>query len=235
MKCPKCGYNSFEFLNACKKCGVDLSSFKKTHRISAVLCPAVAGAAAAPLQTIPLVAEPAPDQQENLPASFDLGFPDAPQHDAKDGEFTGFSFSDEPPSPAQDRTPAFDAAGDDDFSFADPAEDESKSTSWDLQFNETGSGMEDYENFLAPESIDSSKDQGEDTTLKGTEDSGSFGTSNFDFASGTAQDDIFGMENEPVLPASAEKKAQPSLADFDKEFELIFADDTPDESEEKTS
>ena len=107
--------------------------------------------------------------------------------------------------------------------------------SWDLQFDETGSGMEDYENFLAPESIDSSKDQREDTLLQGTEDVGSFGTSNFDFASGPEQEDIFGMENESVLPAPAEKKAQPNLEDFDKEFELIFADDTPDESEEKTS
>jgi len=235
MKCPKCGYNSFEFLNACKKCGADLSSFKKTHRISAVLCPAVAGAAEAPLQTIPLVAESAPDQQENIPASFDLGVPDSPRNDAKDGEFTGFSFSDEPPAPAQDSTPAFDAAGDDDFSFGDPAEDESKSTSWDLQFDETGSGMDDYENFLAPENIDSSKNQREDTILEGTEDSSSFGTSNFDFASGPEQEDVFGMENEPVLPTAAEKKAPPSLADFDKEFELIFADDTPDEAEEKTS
>jgi len=94
--------------------------------------------------------------------------------------------------------------------------------------------MEDYENFLAPESIDSSKDQREDTLLQGTEDVGSFGTSTFDFASGPEQEDIFGMENESVLPTPVEKKAQPNLEDFDKEFELIFADDNSDESEEKT-
>jgi hypothetical protein len=94
--------------------------------------------------------------------------------------------------------------------------------------------MEDYENFLTPESIDSSKDQREDTKVKGTEDAGSFGTSNFDFASGPEQEDIFGKENESVLPAPAAKKAQPNLEDFDKEFELIFADDNPDESEDKT-
>ncbi|MRR08219.1 MAG: hypothetical protein EG828_15105 [Deltaproteobacteria bacterium] len=199
-----------------------------------MLCPAVAGAAEAPLQTIPLAADSAPDQQERLPASFELGFPDVPRNDAQDGEFTGFSFSDEPPPPAQDSTPAFDAAEEDDFSFADPAEDESNATSWDLQFDETGSGMDDYENFLPPESIDSSKDQREDAMLKETEDIGSLGTSYFDFSTGPEQEDIFGMENEPVLPAPAEKKAQPSLADFDKEFELIFADDTPDESGEKT-
>jgi hypothetical protein len=234
MKCPKCGYNSFEFLNACKKCGAELGSFKKTHRISTVLRPTVASAAEVPLQTIPLVAEPAAEQQENLHADFDLGFPDSPQDDEKDGEFTGFSFSDEPLSPAQGSAPAFNAAGEDDFSFGDPVEDESKPTSWDLQFDETGSGMEDYENFLAPESIDSSKDQREDTLLQGTEDVGSFGTSTFDFASGPEQEDIFGMENESVLPTPAEKKAQPNLEDFDKEFELIFADDNSDESEEKT-
>ncbi|MFZ3209224.1 MAG: hypothetical protein WA140_10375 [Geobacteraceae bacterium] len=30
MKCPKCGYNSFEFLDNCKKCGGDLGTFKKS-------------------------------------------------------------------------------------------------------------------------------------------------------------------------------------------------------------
>jgi hypothetical protein len=217
-----------------QKMRVELGSFKKTHRISTVLRPTVAGATEAPLQTIPLVAEPAAEQQENLHADFDLGFPESPRDDEKDREFTGFAFSDEPLSPAQDSTPAFGAAEEDDFSFGEPAEDESKPTSWDQQFDVTGSGMEDYENFLSPESIDSSNDRREDTVLQGTEDVGSFGTSNFDFASGPEQEDIFGMENESVLPAPAEKKAQPNLEDFDKEFEMIFADDTPDESEEKT-
>lgn len=35
MKCPKCGYNSFEFLDNCKKCNADLRSLKQTLGIRA--------------------------------------------------------------------------------------------------------------------------------------------------------------------------------------------------------
>ena len=31
MKCPKCGYNSFEFHDVCKKCAHDLTSYKDIH------------------------------------------------------------------------------------------------------------------------------------------------------------------------------------------------------------
>jgi hypothetical protein len=37
MKCPKCGFNSFEFLENCKKCGTDLASFKRSHSISPIV------------------------------------------------------------------------------------------------------------------------------------------------------------------------------------------------------
>ena len=39
MKCPKCGYNSFEHLDSCKKCGKDLVSFKQQFGITSVLFP----------------------------------------------------------------------------------------------------------------------------------------------------------------------------------------------------
>ncbi len=31
MKCPKCGYVSFEYLDECKKCGKSLQAFKSEH------------------------------------------------------------------------------------------------------------------------------------------------------------------------------------------------------------
>lgn len=37
MKCPKCGFNSFEFLDNCKKCGSDLVHFKKNHGIDPIV------------------------------------------------------------------------------------------------------------------------------------------------------------------------------------------------------
>jgi len=39
MKCPKCGYNSFDHLDSCKKCGKNLVSFKQQYGIKSVLFP----------------------------------------------------------------------------------------------------------------------------------------------------------------------------------------------------
>ena len=50
MKCPKCGFNSFEFLDSCKKCGNNLINFKQAHGVQALILPlgvAVETAAAA--------------------------------------------------------------------------------------------------------------------------------------------------------------------------------------------
>jgi len=48
MKCPKCGYNSFEFLDNCKKCSIDLVAFKDSLGIRPVILPFMAKAAEAP-------------------------------------------------------------------------------------------------------------------------------------------------------------------------------------------
>jgi len=39
MKCPKCGYTSFDYLESCKKCGKDLADFKQRFGITSVLFP----------------------------------------------------------------------------------------------------------------------------------------------------------------------------------------------------
>ena len=39
MRCPKCGYNSFDHLDSCKKCGKDLLEFKQRYGIKSVLFP----------------------------------------------------------------------------------------------------------------------------------------------------------------------------------------------------
>lgn len=235
MKCPKCGYNSFEFLNACKKCGAELGSFKKTHRISTVLRPAAAVPAESATQAPPPVAPPAAVQQENLHESFDLGFPAAPQESVKDEGFTGFSFSDAPELPAEGTRLKTDETTEDDFSFGEPEEEESKASSWDNQFDAADPEVDAYERILEPESIAGENKQFGEIALNEEDDFGSFGTSDFDFAPESAREDIFGMENELAQPAATEKKPQPNLEDFDKEFEMIFADEKPTDSGEKTS
>ena len=39
MKCPKCGYNSFEIHDACKKCANDLTSYKDIHGLKPIVLP----------------------------------------------------------------------------------------------------------------------------------------------------------------------------------------------------
>jgi hypothetical protein len=39
MKCPKCGYNSFEFFSSCKKCSADLGAYKQTYNITPLVLP----------------------------------------------------------------------------------------------------------------------------------------------------------------------------------------------------
>lgn len=40
MKCPKCGYNSFEYLDTCKKCNNSLIAFKESLGLRPVILPA---------------------------------------------------------------------------------------------------------------------------------------------------------------------------------------------------
>jgi len=39
MKCPKCGYNSFEIHDTCKKCANDLASYKDIHGLKSIVLP----------------------------------------------------------------------------------------------------------------------------------------------------------------------------------------------------
>jgi len=47
MKCPKCGFNSFEYYDSCKKCSADLKGYKQTYSISSLVLPQEARAALA--------------------------------------------------------------------------------------------------------------------------------------------------------------------------------------------
>ena len=49
MKCPKCGFNSFDYLDNCKKCGSDLVPFKAKHGLRSLLFPEVTRRGAGPV------------------------------------------------------------------------------------------------------------------------------------------------------------------------------------------
>jgi hypothetical protein len=39
MKCPKCGFNSFEYYDSCKKCSNDLIAFKQIYSVTSLVLP----------------------------------------------------------------------------------------------------------------------------------------------------------------------------------------------------
>jgi hypothetical protein len=109
MKCPKCGYNSFEIHDTCKKCANDLTGYKNTHGLKSVVLPQEARTEMAEK----LLAETSQDVHavaEEVPVDmFSFDVPDAtvsspsPQDDP-------FNFSDEPAAPS---------LGGGEFSFSD--------------------------------------------------------------------------------------------------------------------
>lgn len=69
MKCPKCGYNSFDYLDSCKKCGKDLVEFKQQFGIKSVLFPGATAVMATDLAQ-------ASDEASELAAATALGAAD---------------------------------------------------------------------------------------------------------------------------------------------------------------
>jgi predicted nucleic acid-binding Zn-ribbon protein len=100
MKCPKCGYNSFEIHDSCKKCANDLTGYKDTHGLKSIVLPQAARADLAEK----LMSDMSADSHEEAAAvpadmfSFDIPGNEAttvqaaPQDDP-------FNFDDQPSSP----------------------------------------------------------------------------------------------------------------------------------------
>ncbi|GFE56909.1 hypothetical protein [Geobacter sp. AOG1] len=126
MKCPKCGYNSFETLDSCKKCNQDLTSFKESRGIRPIFLQGLSRPAAEPSQDFaPATAGITAGEElfngdfstaeEPVPAETDLGlnFGTIGEDDA-----TSFSFAPEtaPEATSEVEEPAFG-----DFSFEETA------------------------------------------------------------------------------------------------------------------
>lgn len=117
MKCPKCGYNSFEFHDACKKCSNDLSGFKGTYGMKSIVLPQEARASMAKsLMAAAAVSDHAEEAAETASDMFSFDLPEeenvpvaaAPHNDpfsftsAPEEASTGFgefSFDEEPAAP----------------------------------------------------------------------------------------------------------------------------------------
>jgi len=114
MKCPKCGYNSFEFNDVCKKCTQDLTGYKLNFGLKPIVLPQETRTALATASKTEPDLEVVPQQTTESPSdifSFDLpeekqaastgtinknvGFGEPPAT-AMSTAYGTFSFDDEP-------------------------------------------------------------------------------------------------------------------------------------------
>jgi uncharacterized RDD family membrane protein YckC len=207
MKCPKCGYHSFEYLERCRKCGNDLAAFKAKFNLRSLIFPKRQSGATAPVvagEVFAFVAEqPAPGAAAAVTA---VAVTAASTTVANATDF-GFDFMDE--------TPGADASSQIPTGAEDPFPDEIASPA--------GKGAFDGEAFDW---------NAEDETEK--EATGA--DEKEDTVDATAGDDSFGLDLSwdaelPVLEQAAavepEDPADPldmdSLSDWDFEAESPLA------------
>lgn len=75
MRCPKCGFNSFDYLDHCKKCGGDLTGQKLRLKFQGFVAPAPVmhiPAPAAPVFEPPDLPEVAEAEEEAIDFGFDV-------------------------------------------------------------------------------------------------------------------------------------------------------------------
>ena len=100
MKCPKCGYNSFESQDTCKKCSNDLSVFKMTYGLKPIVLQQetrIAMAEALAAESAPAATEQQSPEQPSDIFSFDLPEEEPAAPGTKViGTDDFFSFSDQP-------------------------------------------------------------------------------------------------------------------------------------------
>ncbi|KAA0892140.1 hypothetical protein [Oryzomonas rubra] len=100
MKCPKCGYNSFEYNDNCPKCLNDLTDYKATYGLKAMVLPLAARTDMARSMASEALADNHSAEDTDMTAdifSFDLG-DDGPEASSQGGGAVHdpFSFDDEP-------------------------------------------------------------------------------------------------------------------------------------------
>ncbi len=83
MRCPKCGYNSFDHLDSCKKCGKDLTEHKARFNIRSILLSEM------PLEATSTVAEEAVAAATAVP---DVAIDDFAAGGGGDADDFGFDF-----------------------------------------------------------------------------------------------------------------------------------------------
>ncbi len=148
MKCPKCGFNTFEYYDSCNKCSSDLKPYKHSYGITPLVIPSegkqkMAAAFRSAESSVVQVHE-APETYDDI-FSFDL--PEASPPEAEASRHNPFSFDE----PAADMNQSNSQKSSDDI-FADLLEStahvgkQTVSAPAKQEFS-SGTGEFDFENF----------------------------------------------------------------------------------------
>ena len=111
MRCPKCGFHSFDYLDNCKKCGGDLTELKLRFKFQGFVAPAAAEAGPQQAAASPEPAEEVPE----LPALAEA------ESEAIDFGFDVLEEAGAPALPPLEYDAGTPATGDDDFADLDSA------------------------------------------------------------------------------------------------------------------
>jgi predicted nucleic acid-binding Zn-ribbon protein len=122
MKCPKCGFNSFEYYDSCKKCSSDLTGYKQTYSITSMVLPFEAKEKlAADFRSAESTADQVSDTVEAHDDIFSFDLPDEPSSTPAHHNDNPFNFDE----PSPNVNPSSSAKSEDDV-FADLLESTSQ-------------------------------------------------------------------------------------------------------------
>ena len=216
MRCPKCGYNSFDYLDSCKKCGKDLAEHKQKFGIVSVLFP---GHMSQVANTE--VAEEENLVEEAVAAATTTVAPTPPMEDSLEETVV---------APAE---PATEGAGEgDDFGFDFMGDSEQEEDlSFDELFEEAPADEDVEESLPSPDSADEETSESlevDEFDLPPADDNEfSFDDDNVEF-----DDEDSGTEEDPKDPFDLPESSQDEEAPEEQTQHFVAPDVFPEVAEE---
>ncbi|WP_321394285.1 RDD family protein [uncultured Desulfuromusa sp.] len=191
MRCPKCGYNSFDHLDSCKKCGKDLVEFKQSFGIKSVLFPGQMSASdvAEEPEFDSVIADAAVTAATGAATVAEDSQNIEPVADGTDGDDFGFDFMG-------------DSAEDDDLSFDELFEEAPE----DEDIEET---IEAPKENAAASATETEDDFSFDLPDEDAELEDDFGFDPMDEASDPVEDKEFSFDDEPADSGAKEDPPRP--------------------------
>lgn len=205
MKCPKCGFTSFDFLENCKKCGQDLQGHKSKFGLRSLIFPNLGGQPPAAEEA----SDPVAAQDSSSGEGTDFGF-DFMSEEATVTEVAAT----EPPVEAEEK-PA-DEEEEDDFSFAaaDEADDDADADDFEFVAEDDSDDADGFE-FSEEEPADDFDFSEDDSASETTADD----DSEDEFAFTETDEELDGELAAEDIDFSDTEEEKDELDDWDEEDE----------------